>query len=95
LVIIDACLSGQPPGSIVRLVWPDRALQTRTGFSSHGLGVGAVLALAEHLGQIPPSVVLFGIEVENCQRGNPLSHAVCQFLEDLCQQVLAEIGREQ
>jgi hydrogenase maturation protease len=95
LVLIDACRSGQPPGSIIRLEWPQPALQTRSGFSSHGLGVGAVLKLAENLGQLPLSVVLFGIEVQDCQPGNPLSQPVCHSLGDLCQQVLEEVTREQ
>ena len=90
-VVIDASRWGQPPGTITRLVWPDPSLAESSGRSSHGLGVAAVLALAQHLERLPPILVLFGIEAQEEQPGEGLSDAVRQALPHLCRLVLAEV----
>lgn len=63
LLIIDACQAGLPAGSVIRLEWPDPRIREQGSLSSHGWGVGMVLELADRLGRLPDSVILFGLEV--------------------------------
>ena len=92
LILVDACRSGQAPGTILRLSWPDASLRTFAGGSTHSLGIGAVLALAENLGRLPPAVVLFAVEAESREPNQELSPAVSAALPELCRRVRGEIG---
>jgi hydrogenase maturation protease len=70
LIVVDACRSGRPAGTVVRTTWADvrRGLAGAPGAdagpSSHGLGVAEALGLAEALGRLPDptAVALVGIE---------------------------------
>lgn len=42
LILVDASRSGTRPGTISGLTWPDAAVATGLGRSSHGFSVGAV-----------------------------------------------------
>jgi hydrogenase maturation protease len=93
LIVVDACRSGQVPGTIFRFAWPpDAALATLTEPSSHGLGAATVLTLAETLGRLPPSVVLYAVEVQSCAPNEPLSPAVSAALPELCRRVRQELS---
>jgi hydrogenase maturation protease len=92
LVLVDACHSGAPPGTVVRLAWPDDRLAGRANPSSHGFGVAEVLALAEALGRLPPRVVLMGVDAAACQPGAALSPPVRAALAELTRRVLEEVG---
>jgi hydrogenase maturation protease len=92
LILLDACRSGQTPGTILRLTWPDASLRTFAGRSSHSLGIGAVLALAEDLGRLPPSVILYAVEAESCEPNEALSPAVSAALPELCRRVREELS---
>jgi len=94
LLVLDASYSGQPPGTITRLAWPDGSIQPRPGRSSHCFDVGAVLTLAERLGRLPPRAVLFGIEVQACEPASGLSPAVSRALPELYERVLCELRPE-
>ena len=62
VVLIDAVLTDQAPGSVVRLARDDLSLAAcRT--SSHGFGVAEALQLAERLELLPPHLLLIGIQV--------------------------------
>jgi hydrogenase maturation protease len=92
LILVDACRSGLAPGTIVRLTWHDASLRLFAGRSTHSLGVGAVLALAETLRRLPPAVVLFAVEAESCEPGEQLSPAVSEALPELCRRVWQEMS---
>jgi hydrogenase maturation protease len=95
LVLVDACCSGAPPGTIFRKDWPESTPKGHKGTSTHGLGLASALALAQALGRLPPQVVLIGVEVETCDPGAEISASVWRALPELYQQVLVEIGRHQ
>jgi hydrogenase maturation protease len=92
VVVIDSSRSGQPLGTISRLVWPDTALKAFVGETTHGLDVAGVLALAERLARLPPNLVLFGIEGQADKPADQMSDAVRQALPELCRRVLAEVA---
>jgi hydrogenase maturation protease len=91
LVVVDACRSGAPPGTIHRFTWPDARLHAHPGSSTHGFGIALALDLALALGQPLPEIVLLGIEVEACEPGDEISPSVEAALPELCERALAEI----
>lgn len=92
LILVDACRSGMPAGSIVRLTWPDPTFATRHSHSTHGFSVAAVLALADQLGRLPPVVVAHGIEASTDGALEEISPAVARALLEVCQQISGELG---
>jgi hydrogenase maturation protease len=92
LVLVDACQSGQPPGTLIRLQWPEASLRGQRRRSSHALGLGEALALAEMLGRLPPAVIFWGIEIARCEPGEDLTPAVRRGLPELERHVLEELG---
>lgn len=91
LVVVDACLSGAPPGSIIRLQWADVRIEQLRSESSHSFGIGSTLRLAERLGKLPQQVVVFGIEVEACHCMWKLTPAVERGLHQLRRRILREV----
>lgn len=94
LIVVDAMRTGAPPGTVGRWTWPDAGLEQKLGRSSHGVGVGSVLSLAERLGLLPAEVILLGIEAENIQPGAALSPVIADALPQLCARVRQEMGCE-
>ena len=90
LVIVDACLSGAEPGTILRLTWPDPRFDQLRSDSSHSFGLGASLRLAERLRKLPRRVVVFAVEVGQCHSMRELSVEVERALPKLKQRVLRE-----
>jgi len=61
--LVDAALSGAPPGTIHEFTPDDAALfPERPGGSTHGFGVATVVELARVLGHLPRTLVILGIE---------------------------------
>jgi hydrogenase maturation protease len=103
LIVVDACRSGRPAGTVVRTTWAEvcRGLAGAPGAdagpSSHGLGVAEALGLAEALGRLPDpaAVALVGIEAEADDAGAPVcepSAAVRGAVPVACRLVRALIG---
>lgn len=61
VILIDAMLSGAAPGTVRRLALPE-LLQQGAVPSTHQLGVAESLALAQALGELPPRLLIYGIE---------------------------------
>lgn len=92
LILVDAARGGQAPGTVRRLTCPGDDLLTSLGRSSHGLGLGAILALGEALNRLPPRVTIFGLEAGDCAPDGDLSAAAAVALPVLRDAVLAELG---
>jgi hydrogenase maturation protease len=94
LILVDACRGNQPPGTVIRLSWPDVRLRSQGRRSSHGLTVGDTLALAETLGWLPPQVIVWSVEVSRCEPGEDLTPEVRRALPELERHVLQELACE-
>ena len=92
LILVDACRGNQPPGTVVRLQWPDALLRSQGRRSSHGLTVGDALALAETLGWLPPQVIVWSLEISRCEPGQDLTPEVRRALPELERRVLQELA---
>jgi len=94
-ILIDAIKCRNAPGTIHRFddisqLDPDDLV------SSHGLGVATALQLMRALNQLPPKLVLFGIEIDTAYCGITLSTAVSQAehrMEAMIDAELADMGK--
>ncbi len=99
VILCDAVRSGAAPGTIHRLEAHRQPIPA--GFfhySTHAFSVAEAVELARALGQLPPHLVLYGVEGANFTAGVGLSPPVAQAAQAVVRQVLAEIrallGRE-
>ncbi|MFF9391334.1 hydrogenase maturation protease [Streptomyces griseoluteus] len=79
------------PGELHTLTAADAANRTAAGASTHALGLGECLALAEALGQLPQTLVVHAMEVAEVELGAPLSEAVRSALPELVDRVAASV----
>ncbi|HEY4930878.1 MAG TPA: hydrogenase maturation protease [Terriglobales bacterium] len=92
VMLVDAVRSGAPPGTIHRL--DARAASVPTGFfrySTHAFSVAEAVELARSLDQLPPYLVVYGIEGENFAAGVELSPAVEQAAEAVVERLAEEV----
>jgi len=92
LMLVDAVRSGAPPGTIHRL--DARAAPVPAGFfhySTHAFSVAEAIELARSLDQLPPHVIVYGIEGDNFAAGVGLSHAVEQAVEAVVERAADEV----
>lgn len=94
LMVVDGCRSGAAPGTLFCFPWPTTQLLPGGWSSSHGLAVVEVLRLAEGLGQLPPQVLVFGMEVANCQPGLEMSPQARQALPQLLSLMREKLPRQ-
>jgi hydrogenase maturation protease len=91
LVLIDGVQSGEPPGTIHHIEWPDPRLKSMRSHSTHGMGLGEALRLAQALGIAPNRVVILAVDVASTGYEQRLGRAVkveLQKLIDLIAEVL-------
>ena len=91
LIAVDACHSSGRAGDITRLAWPDPRIGVKHSHSTHGVGVVDVLKLAEQLGDLPPAVEIFGIEVADCSPGRDMSPEVGEAVAMVTDSILSEL----
>ncbi len=92
-VLIDACLSSRPPGTIDRFDVRAAPLpQTASSVSTHGLGLREALELARILGQLPARCVVYAIEARSLEAGERLSPEVAAAADEAVQRILGELA---
>jgi len=92
VMLVDAVHSGAPPGTIHR--FDARAAQIPADFfhySTHAFSVAEAIELARSLDQLPPHLIVYGIEGENFEAGIGLSRAVEQAVERVVERVATEV----
>ncbi|GGT01141.1 hydrogenase maturation protease [Streptomyces chromofuscus] len=92
-VVVVEVLRAQParPGKLHTLTAADAASRTARTASTHALGLGECLALAQALGQLPQRLVVHAMEVTDVELGAPLSEAVRSALPELVDRVAASV----
>jgi len=77
VVVVDAMSSGSPAGTVRRLDAARGPLHADLfRGSTHGLGLAEAVEMARALDQLPPSLVVFGIEGTDFSLGTRLSYPV-------------------
>lgn len=94
VVVIDAAKGGPSPGTRYRLTAADILDGTPPAFrgSSHVVGLGEAIGLAEALGRLPSSLIVHAVEGADFTLGAPLSPAVAQSIDALTEAVRADLA---
>ncbi len=97
LILVDAVRGGGPPGAIYRMEVrsPSDLVGACRPMPLHEFGVAEALAEAQAPGQLPPRVVLLGMEPARIVPGMDLSHEVARRLRDLVTLVRLEASRNE
>lgn len=92
VILIDAVCSGAAPGTLHRLDATFQPMpETLFQYSTHGFGVAQAVELGRTLNCLPPRLLLFGIEGQNFEVGQPLSSAVERAMELTIALILDEV----
>ena len=92
VIIVDAASSGAKPGTIHRV--DARARQIPRGllhYSTHAFSVGEAVELARVMGQLPPHILVYGIEGERFEEGMEMSGAVRESVGAVVELVLKQV----
>jgi len=90
--LVDACVSGAPPGAIHRFDATAAPLpDLGSGLSTHGFGVSVAIELARALDRLPLRCVLYAIEGGSFDLGAPLSPPVAEAVAEVVRRLRAEI----
>ncbi len=92
--LIDACVSGAPPGTVHRVDASAAPVPERLrGLTTHGFGVAAAVELARAVGQLPPRCIIYAIEGAAFEPGAAVSPAVAAAAAAAARALCAEISR--
>lgn len=93
VVVVDACQSGQPAGTVRRFDVSTTPLPSASyGVSTHGLGLDAALELARSLGQLPSRCIVYAVEGQDFTTGAGLSPPVAAAVRDVVPALVAEFA---
>lgn len=87
VILVDAVQSGAPVGTISRLDVSDTELPAHWIRSTHAMGVREAIELARLFGTLPPTVIVYGIEVEDVSIGSELSAEVAVAIEQVVEEL--------
>jgi hydrogenase maturation protease len=95
-ILIDAVHSEQKAGTIFRFAAHQQAIPTQFfHYSSHVFGLAEAIELARELKQLPPRLIVYGIEGKNFAAGIGLSaeveKVVPAVVESVWQEIVCEI----
>ncbi|MHB9075435.1 MAG: hydrogenase maturation protease [Desulfobaccales bacterium] len=93
VIVVDAVVSGGFPGAIYRFNAHDPAASfpVASSASSHGWGVAEAVALSRLFQELPPVLIIYGIEGEDFTLGNGLSPAVAAAIPETARRIAQEI----
>jgi hydrogenase maturation protease len=95
VILIDAVVSGAPPGTIT--VWDaghGRLAHDQFCCSTHGFGISDAVELARVLGKLPRRLRVYGIEGVRFEAGGPVSVEVAEAIERLTQKIAGTVRAE-
>lgn len=93
LVIIDAVVTGAPPGTLVRLEGSEIPSAFSNKLSPHQHGINDLLATLTFMGRAPKRVVLHGAVPVKIELGLELSPEIAAVVPALVANVVAEVER--
>lgn len=92
VILMDAVSSGGEPGTLYRLDASQPVPAEFFHYSTHAFSVAEAVEMARALGELPPVLVIYGIEGQNFAQGVGLSPVVESNLTELVEQVVREIA---
>jgi hydrogenase maturation protease len=95
LVVVDAVLTGAPPGTLHRVESAGTPLPRELRLAStHAVGVADALELGRAVGRAPGRVVVLGVEGARFGMGDEITPAVAAAVDDVVEAALVELGEE-
>jgi hydrogenase maturation protease len=93
VIVVDAVVSGGSPGAIYRFNGHGGGVpvQLSRSPSSHGWGVAEALALGKVLQELPPYLIIYGIEGQNFGPGQEVSQEVAAAIPEAARSIRREI----
>jgi hydrogenase maturation protease len=93
VIVVDAVVSGGTPGAIHRFDahGDGMSLELSRPPSSHGWGVGEALALGHVLQELPPRLIIYGIEGKTFGPGQEVSLEVAAAIPEAARHIEVEI----
>lgn len=93
VILVDGAHTGVPAGTVQR--WDvSRRIPLRNPFShsTHAINAMDTIELARALGELPPRVIIYGVEVGQVGAGAELSPSVVRAVEDAALEIVREVG---
>jgi len=97
LILIDAADMGLEPGQWRRFALEEMNLDEnglRSIGAVHAAGLNEALVLGRALGNLPPEVIIFGIQPETIRFGMGISSSLMDSLPSLCEAVVQTLNLE-
>jgi hydrogenase maturation protease len=95
VVLIDAVCSGAEAGTIYRIEAHRQPLPAKFFYcSTHAFGVTEAIELARALNQLPPRLIVYGIEGRNFEAGIGLSPEVDEAVQRVVECALQDLARK-
>ncbi len=92
VMVVDAVPMGLPAGAIRRFTWDEvRPRANAHALSLHQHGLTEALALAEVLGVLPRTLIIYGVQPRDTAFGQPLSAPVARVVPRLLENLLHEV----
>jgi len=92
VVVLDACQTGDPPGTLIRLAGDDVPVYFGMRISPHQLGLSDVLATLVLSGEEPAEVTVLGLVPQSLDLCLELSGLITEKLDSLVDAAVAELG---
>lgn len=91
-ILVDACMSGAPPGTLRRFDVANAPLPAGAfGLSAHGFGLCEAIELARILGKLPPRCIVYAIEGAHFNVGAAISKDVLAAIDRVAEAVRVEV----
>ncbi len=92
VILIDAVHSGAAPGTIHRLDAGAQPIPSNFfHYSTHAFSIAEAVELARALGELPPRLIVHGIEGKDFTSGEGLSPEVATAVEQVVQTITSEL----
>jgi hydrogenase maturation protease len=94
VILVDAVCSDGEPGTVYRFDAHEQILPSQFfNYSTHAFSVAEAVELARALGQLPPHLIVYGIEGSDYDTGAGLSAPVDASVETVADQILDDLHR--
>jgi len=93
VVVLDACQTGDPPGTLIRLAGEEVPVYFSMRISPHQLGLSDVLATLVLSGEKPAEVTVLGLVPKSLEMCLELSDLIKEKLDSLVEAAVGELAR--
>jgi hydrogenase maturation protease len=94
VILVDAVHSGAPPGTIHRFDAGEKRLPAwYSHCSTHSFGVAEAIELARTISELPPRLIVYGVEGLDFSPGTEVSLEVAEVVPEVASRILQELGR--